>query len=135
MFEKYNKLVTKSKGEFGSGSDALSVALRDLQNYIGVGNSFLDQLMNASMARLTEELSGLSEIGRYYKALFEQVGQAAQGQGENPVLDAAYVSLRVAKILLACQSCPSALTVLTPLGCWPLTSLISWLTDHHVAAM
>lgn len=82
MFEKYNKLVTKSKGEFGSGSDALSVALRDLQNYIGVGNSFLDQLMNASMARLTEELSGLSEIGRYYKALFEQVGQAAQGQGE-----------------------------------------------------
>lgn len=116
MLQQYNELVTKSKGDCG-GDDALSVALRNLQDYIGVGTSFLDQLMNASMTRVTEELSGLSEIGRHYKAVFEQVGQAAQAQGENPVLDAAYVSLRVAKILLACQSCPS-------------TSLISWLTDH-----
>ena len=130
MYQQYQQLVTRSKGV--SGSDALSVALRDLQNHIGVGTSVLDQLMNASMTRVKEELSGLTEIGKYYKALFEQVGQAAQTSGENPVLDAAYVSLRVAKIMLACQSCLSASTALTPID---LTSLISWLTDHHAAAM
>ena len=105
--EKLKVLQGKTDLQAAPPSDLLN-ALNEVHQSIGQGSTLLDRLMDASAAKIKEELKGKKTLVNAYTTLGEKFAMFKPESDKDPLMNHAKTSLAAAKVLIACQSCTVA---------------------------